>query len=77
MKPKIPNEEFRKFLKKLIIAYQKFNEARDYLNDLELEYDFNSLINSEQIDESLTLIEKGLGWEILTRPDRVNLNDKE
>jgi len=77
MKPKVPNEEFRKFLKKLIIAYKSFDDARQFLNDLELEYEFDSFINSEQIDDCQTLIEKGLGWEILSTPERVNLNDKK
>tara|TARA_Y100000114_G_scaffold113529_1_gene107442 strand:+ start:471 stop:728 length:258 start_codon:yes stop_codon:yes gene_type:complete len=73
MKPKVPNEEFRVFLQKLIKAYQSFDNAREYLEDLECDYDTKSMINSLQIDECLTLIEKGLGWEILLRPERINI----
>ena len=73
MKPKIPNEEFKIFLQKLIKAYQSFNHAREYLEDLESDYNTNSMIDSTQIDECLSLIEKGLGWEILLRPERINI----
>tara|TARA_R110002153_G_scaffold102699_1_gene239568 strand:+ start:72 stop:305 length:234 start_codon:yes stop_codon:yes gene_type:complete len=66
------NDKFKIFLIKLVKAYKYFDDCRTYLEDNE-EVCKKSYIDESQIDECLTLIEKGLGWELLSKPERLDL----
>ena len=74
-KPKVPSYEYKKFLQKLVKAHNAFDDCRSTLNDLEIQYDVPSYINEEQIEESMSLIEKGLGWTILDDPKLVDIQE--
>lgn len=76
-KLKVPSYEYKKFLQNLVKAYNSFEECRSILEDLKTEYDVPCYLDEDQIDQCLSAIEKGLGWQILANPDLVNLEEKK
>ena len=69
MKTKIPTDEYKVLLKKIIKAYHSLEEVRVCMIDFEDMYcDLPSFLNSEHIDECQSTLEKQLGWDLLNNP---------
>ena len=73
-KKQITKIEYDKFVKELIPAYHHFDNSRNILEDLQLEYELPSYLDSTEIDDQLTTIEKLLGWTFLSEPKLLGID---
>ena len=73
-KKQITKIEYDKFVKELITAYHHFDNSRNILEDLQLEYELPSYLDSTEIDDQLTTIEKLLGWTFLSEPKLLGID---
>ena len=74
---KIDVKEYKQFLTKVCKAYTALEEVRECLEEFESAKGskFPSFFNSEHIDDCQSTLEKQIGWDLLSKPKYLGLEE--